>query len=82
MNCSGCGRDFDEAAGRKNCQSCALFGGCRQVRCPHCGYEMPAEPDFIKWLRRRLSSPRKEAGSGGANPPQSKIDERDSSARN
>jgi Fe2+ transport system protein FeoA len=34
-----------------------MFGGCRLVRCPHCGAEMPAEPRIVGWLRRRLTGP-------------------------
>lgn len=69
MNCSFCGRDFDETEGRKKCKSCALFGGCRNMRCPHCGYEMPEEPGFIKWLFRRSPKNRKENGASGTESP-------------
>ena len=42
--CAMCGRRFSEEECQAVCSRCALFGagGCRKVRCPHCGYEMPA----------------------------------------
>jgi Fe2+ transport system protein FeoA len=53
MKCTFCGKEFDEAAGRRSCGSCALFGGCKNVRCPYCGYESPLEPGVFRWLRKK-----------------------------
>ena len=55
MNCSFCGKGFDEQLARKSCQACAMFGGCRKLKCPHCGYEVPPEPASLRWVRKLLS---------------------------
>jgi hypothetical protein len=39
---------FEEEDGLKACGACASFGGCRHVKCPRCGYEMPQTPDLVK----------------------------------
>ena len=54
MKCSFCGNEFDDEAARKQCTTCALFSGCKKVKCPHCGYEAPAEPPLIKWIKKRI----------------------------
>lgn len=54
MKCSFCDKVFDEDAAEKDCQSCSLFGGCKKIKCPHCGYEMPATPRLVKWLRSKF----------------------------
>ena len=50
MNCSFCGLEFEEISARHQCQGCLLAGGCRSIRCPRCGYEMPEEPKLPEWL--------------------------------
>jgi len=50
MTCGFCGKEFDEAASAKTCQGCALFGGCRKVKCPNCGYEMLGPTKLMKWI--------------------------------
>ena len=55
MKCAFCEKEFDEAASRRTCQSCAAAGGCQKVKCPHCGMEAPAEPPSIKWFRKIFS---------------------------
>ena len=62
MKCSFCGKEFEEAAGRSACESCALFSGCKNVRCPYCGYESPLEPGWI----RRLRGEKAKASTPGA----------------
>ncbi len=57
MTCSFCGREFTEQAAQKACQSCAMFGGCRKLKCPYCGYETPAESRLLGWLKNRKSRP-------------------------
>jgi len=47
-----CDKRCDEATSQKCCRNCALFGGCRKVKCPYCGYESPAEPMSIRWLKQ------------------------------
>ena len=62
MNCAFCHREFREEEAVKACKNCALFGGCKMVKCPYCGYEAPAEPGLVKWLRRKTER-RKEASA-------------------
>ena len=52
MRCPFCAKTFESAKAQMACRNCAMFGGCRKVKCPHCGYEMPQEPGLIGWLRR------------------------------
>jgi adenine-specific DNA methylase len=52
VKCPFCDREFDEKAAEKACGACAVFGGCKMVKCPHCGYESPREPGLVKWLKR------------------------------
>jgi DNA-directed RNA polymerase subunit RPC12/RpoP len=51
VTCSFCGREFDETQAEKECRGCSLVGGCRNVKCPYCGYEMPREPVVFKKLK-------------------------------
>ena len=51
MTCPFCGRDYSEADAQKECRTCSLFGGCKNLKCPYCGYETPREPGFLKKLR-------------------------------
>ena len=51
MRCTFCGHEFDAAAGRTHCEACLWSSGCRGVRCPRCGYEMPEELSLVKWFR-------------------------------
>jgi len=55
MRCPFCDREFDEESAESGCRNCSLFGGCRKVKCPHCGYKSPAEAGLIKWLKKRLT---------------------------
>jgi Fe2+ transport system protein FeoA len=70
MKCSFCGFVFEESGARHQCQGCLLAGGCRSVRCPRCGYEMPEEIKIIKRIQewRERMRTRRSAGavSGGA----------------
>ena len=54
MICAFCGKTFDPQTARSACQHCATFGGCNKIKCPHCGYDMPAETRLVKWLRGKL----------------------------
>lgn len=52
IRCSFCTYEFSEAEGEKACARCAFFGGCRMVKCPRCGYEMPQTPGLFKLLKK------------------------------
>ena len=51
ITCGFCGHAFDEEEGVRNCGGCGA-GGCRNVRCPKCGYHNPLEPGLVKKLRK------------------------------
>jgi hypothetical protein len=58
--CPMCNHRFTDEDGAKSCANCALFGagGCQKMRCPHCGYEMPAParlPGLIKKVVAKLT---------------------------
>jgi Fe2+ transport system protein FeoA len=59
MKCSFCGYEFNETSAT-GCKSCPLQANCGQIKCPHCGFEMPQENLVWKWFRRR----RRGAGAG------------------
>jgi len=52
MKCGFCGYEFNSEEAETACRSCPLVKGCRLVRCPQCGYEMPPEPKLVAWLRK------------------------------
>jgi rubredoxin len=54
MKCSLCNLEFDEKQANQECKGCMLAGSCKKIRCPHCGYEAPVEPDFIKKIKERF----------------------------
>jgi hypothetical protein len=56
VTCGYCGRTFAEDQGQPACASCPLKGGCRFLRCPHCGYENPCPPHWVERLRGWLGS--------------------------
>lgn len=47
--CGFCALEFREDRAQPVCRSCPIAGLCRNVRCPHCGYENPVVP---QWLQR------------------------------
>lgn len=51
MRCSFCGSVFDKNNAEKGCNGCPFQGGCRKIKCPNCGFEMPEEPAWIRKLR-------------------------------
>ncbi len=53
MTCTFCAHTFSPGEARTTCEACLWFGGCRGVRCPQCGYEMPEDLGFLSWLTRR-----------------------------
>ena len=52
MKCSFCNKEFDEDSVLSNCRKCSLFGGCKNIKCPYCGYESPQKPDLLKWFKK------------------------------
>lgn len=54
MRCPFCGWEFEERDSEELCKNCAVFGGCKKVKCPHCGYESPAEPKSVRWIREKF----------------------------
>jgi hypothetical protein len=54
LTCGMCRRTFAEDRGQAACSGCPLHAGCRFVRCPHCGFENPVEPPWLRTLRRWL----------------------------
>ncbi len=71
MTCAYCHTVFDEKTSRLACSACVVSEGCRRLRCPECGYEMPEEPAFVKrlraWWGKRLRGSERQANRGGAN---------------
>ncbi len=66
IECSFCGNVFSEEEGACACGKCALFGGCRMIKCPRCGYEMPQIPKLpslakllSKWGKRGADAARR-----------------------
>jgi rubredoxin len=55
MKCTLCGHVFDEATAATGCRGCPLVNGCELIRCPKCGFETPAEPDWLKRLKKRIN---------------------------
>ncbi len=49
MKCGFCGHKFNEEQADFSCRGCLMAGGCKLIKCPHCGYETPAGP---KWLKK------------------------------
>ncbi|MFW9971840.1 MAG: hypothetical protein ACFFDF_16755 [Candidatus Odinarchaeota archaeon] len=39
MKCLICGIDFNNDMAERACKNCSIFGSCRMVKCPFCGYE-------------------------------------------
>ena len=54
MRCGLCLQAFEEDKSQPTCASCPLSKACRYVRCPHCGYENPATPTWMKKLRAKI----------------------------
>ena len=54
MICTHCRLEFTQEEAEQGCKACGLFGGCHLIKCPHCGYEQAAEPEMLRWLRRKF----------------------------
>lgn len=69
MKCSLCGYEFDEKTAGRACDRCPMVKGCDLVRCPNCGFEMPTEPKWIRWLKDRgRKKDHEHQQPGGGNP--------------
>jgi len=59
ITCPLCGMRYHEGDGRACRTACPLHAGCALLRCPACGYEVPAPTRLTRvmsrWLRRRAS---------------------------
>lgn len=71
MTCGYCGFEFDLEESRHACAACELVGaGCKLVKCPRCGYDMPEEPVFIQrfraWRERRREARAEQAAPKAA----------------
>jgi len=53
MKCSLCGYIFKENEAARSCSGCSLIKGCKLVKCPNCGFEMPPEPKWAGLLKKR-----------------------------
>ena len=52
MKCPLCGLEFNEDEAQRACCGCPISSkSCNLVKCPNCGYEVPAEPRWLKRLR-------------------------------
>ncbi len=48
IRCGFCGTEFREDRGQPTCAACPLSTRvCRHIRCPQCGFENPATPDWV-----------------------------------
>ncbi|MDP3910971.1 MAG: hypothetical protein Q8Q14_11330 [Gemmatimonadales bacterium] len=54
--CGFCAEEYHENQAQPVCQACPLAGLCRHARCPHCGYENPLAPDWLRQLTARWTS--------------------------
>lgn len=63
MKCPLCGIEYSETEAA-SCRGCPLARSCALVRCPNCGYEVPAEPRLLKTIRQWRNK-RREAGRQG-----------------
>ena len=52
MKCALCGYEFEEKQSVSACENCPMVKGCQLIKCPNCGYEWPAEPDWIKKIQQ------------------------------
>ena len=51
MKCSLCGYEFDKKITEGACKGCPMASFCRLLKCPKCGYEVPAEAGVVKALK-------------------------------
>lgn len=56
VKCSLCGYEFKESEEQQACKSCLMMKGCKLIRCPRCGFEMPPEPKWLKYFKKGRKS--------------------------
>ncbi len=49
--CGYCGKEYEEDRTQKACKACPLGTDCGLILCPHCGYENPAEPGWMRFIK-------------------------------
>lgn len=54
MRCGLCLKEFEEDRAQPACAACPLNRGCKFMRCPHCGYENPAVPEWLRKIRAKI----------------------------
>lgn len=52
--CGYCGKEYEEDRTQKACKACPLGSDCGLILCPHCGYENPAEPKWMAFIKGLL----------------------------
>lgn len=52
MKCTLCGNEFNEKDAEGACKNCPIMKGCRLIKCPNCGFEIPLEPKWIKNFKK------------------------------
>ncbi len=52
--CQLCGTRYAEADGRSCGAGCPMGSACGLLKCPGCGYEVPAPTRLTRWLARWL----------------------------
>ncbi|NOX97382.1 MAG: hypothetical protein GXO98_04865 [Nitrospirae bacterium] len=63
MKCSLCGYEFEEKETSSACVGCPLTKGCQLIKCPNCGYEVPAEPRWLKRFIKRGTKAQRHKGT-------------------
>ena len=53
MRCAFCGYKFNEEQADSCCRGCFMAKGCKLIKCPQCGYEMPSAPKWLKKISER-----------------------------
>ncbi len=51
MTCPLCGKDVHESATAGACAKCPVNKGCKLIRCPNCGYEIPPAPRSLTFMK-------------------------------
>jgi len=61
VKCTLCGYEFNEKDAERACKGCPVAKGCALLKCPNCGFEMAAEPRWLKNLmKKREGNSKKE----------------------
>jgi hypothetical protein len=63
MRCPMCANEFTRDHAALACRGCPFARGCKRVRCPRCGYEMPGETRLGQLVRRLRGARATKAGN-------------------